>query len=117
MISNEQLILFFVIMAFTEITAQFLLKKGADHKYQFNIYFILGLLAILITYIFLYMVMRTGKHIAIIHAIHHTSIAVVIALGAFFIFSQKLDLKQLFALSLVITGTFILATSENGHHH
>ena len=117
MISNEQLILFFVIMAFTEISAQFLLKKGADHKSHFNIYFILGLLAILITYIFLYIVMRTGKHISIIHAIHHTSIAVVIALGAFFLFSQKLDLKQLFALSLVITGTFILATSENGHHH
>ena len=117
MISNQQLILFFVIMAFTEITAQFLLKKGADHKYQFNIYFILGLLAILITYIFLYMVMRTGKHISIIHAIHHTSIAVVIAIGAYFLFSQKLEPLQIFALSLVITGTFILATSENNQHH
>lgn len=117
MISNQQLILFFVIMAFTEITAQFLLKKGADHKSHFNIYFILGLLAILITYIFLYMVMRTGKHISIIHAIHHTSIAVVIAIGAFLLFSQKLEPLQIFALSLVITGTFILATSENGHHH
>ena len=117
MLSNQQLILFFIIMAFTEITAQFLLKKGADHKSHFNIYFILGLLAILITYIFLYFVIRTGKHISIIHAIHHTSISVIIALGAFFIFSQKLEPLQIFALSLVIIGTFILATSENGHHH
>ena len=117
MISNEQLILFFVIMAFTEITAQFLLKKGADHKSQFNIYFILGLLAILITYIFLYIVLRSGKHTSIIHAIHHTSIAVVIAIGAYFLFSQKLEPLQIFALSLVITGTFILATSENNQHH
>jgi len=117
MISNQQLILFFIIMAFTEITAQFLLKKGADHKSHFNIYFILGLLAILITYLFLYFVMRTGKHISIIHAIHHTSISVIIAIGAFFLFSQKLEPLQLIALSLVIIGTFILATSENEHHH
>jgi len=117
MISNEQLILFFIIMAFTEISAQFLLKKGADHKSHLNIYFILGLLAILITYIFLYFVMRTGKHISIIHAIHHTSIAIVIAIGSFFLFSQKLEPLQIFALSLVISGTFILATSDNGHHH
>lgn len=117
MISNQQLILFFIIMAFTEISAQFLLKKGADHKSHFNIYFILGLFAIFITYIFLYFVMRTGKHISIIHAIHHTSMSVIIAIGAFFLFSQKLDLKQIFALSLIIIGTFILATSENGHHH
>ena len=117
MISNQQLILFFIIMAFTEISSQFLLKKGADHKSHFNIYFILGLIAILITYIFLYYVMRTGKHISIIHAIHHTSMSVIIALGAFFIFSQKLEPLQIFALSLVIIGTFILATSENGHHH
>ena len=117
MISNQQLILFFIIMAFTEITAQFFLKKGADHKSYINIYFISGLLAILITYIFLYFVMRTGKHISIIHAIHHTSISVIIALGAFFLFSQKLDSIQTFALSLVIIGTFILAISENGHHH
>lgn len=116
MISNKQLILFFIIMALTEISAQFLLKKGSDHKSKFNIYFILGLLAILITYIFLYFVMRSGKHISIIHAIHHTSIAVILAIGAFFLFSQKLKPLQLFALSLVITGTFILATSENGHH-
>ena len=117
MISNEQLILFFIIMAFTEISAQFLLKKGADHKSHFNIYFILGLLAIFITYVFLYFVMRTGKHISVIHAIHHTSIAVILALGAFFLFSQKLEPMQIFALSLVIIGTFILARSENGHHH
>jgi multidrug transporter EmrE-like cation transporter len=117
MISNKQLILFFIIMAFTEITAQFLLKKGADHKYHFNIYFILGLLSILITYIFLYFVMRTGKHISIIHAIHHTSISVFIAFGAFFLFSQKFDPLQLFALSLVIIGTFILSTSNENHHH
>lgn len=117
MISNEQLILFFIIMAFTEISAQFLLKKGADHKSHFNIYFILGLLAIFITYVFLYFVMRTGKHISVIHAIHHTSIAVILALGAFFLFSQKLEPMQIFALSLVIIGTFILARSESGHHH
>ena len=28
MISNKELILFFIIMAFTEISAQFLIKKG-----------------------------------------------------------------------------------------
>lgn len=117
MISNEQLIVLFIIMAFTEISSQFLLKKGADHKSHFNIYFILGLLAILITYFVLYFVMRTGKHISIIHAIHHTSMSVIIAIGAFFLFSQKLTPLQIFALSMIIIGTFILATSDENHHH
>jgi multidrug transporter EmrE-like cation transporter len=117
MISNQELILFFIIMAFTEISAQFLLKKGADHKSHFNVYFILGIFAILITYIFLYFVMRTGKHISIIHAIHHTSMSVIIAIGAFFLFSQKLGPLQIFALSMIIIGTFILATSDKNNHH
>ena len=117
MISNQQLIYFFIIMALTEISAQFLLKKGSEHKNHINMYFLLGILAILITYVFLYFVMRTGKHISIIHAIHHTSIAIILSLGAFFLFSQKLEPMQIGALSLVIVGTFLLAISENGHHH
>ena len=116
-ISDNILYLFFAIMALTEIFSQFLLKKGSIHKDYLNMYFFLGLIAIFITYVFLYLVMRTGKHISVIHAIHHTSIAVILALGAFFLFSQKLEPMQIFALSLVIIGTFILARSENGHHH
>lgn len=117
MISNQQLILFFIIMAFTEISAQFLIKKAADQKSYINIYFILGLLAILITYIFLYFVMKTGKHISIIHAIHHTSMNIIIALGAYFLFSQKLNPIQIFALFMIIIGTFIISLSGNGHDH
>jgi multidrug transporter EmrE-like cation transporter len=52
--------------------------------------------------------MKSGKHISVISAIHHTSIVIVIALGSFFIFSQHLNKIQLFALALVVIGTFLL---------
>ena len=55
-ISDNTLYLFFAIMALTEIFSQFLLKKGSIHKDYLNMYFFLGLIAIFITYVFLYFV-------------------------------------------------------------
>ena len=45
-ISDNTIYLFFAIMALTEISAQFLLKKGSTHKDYLNLYFFLGDLAI-----------------------------------------------------------------------
>ena len=111
--NNNQLLLFFTIMALTEITAQFLLKLGSNHKEYINIYFLLGLLAITITYILLYIVLKTGKHISVISAIHHTSIILALAIGSYILFSQSLNSIQLLGLLFLITGTVILAFYEN----
>ena len=35
----------------------------------------------------IFYILRTGKNISIIHAIHHTSMSVIIAIGALFLFS------------------------------
>lgn len=115
MISDKILIFFFIIMSFSEILSQYFLKKGSYHNNVLNLYFYLGLIAIIITYIFLYLVMRSGKHLSIIHAIHHTFIAIFLAFGSYYLFSQKLTHIQLFAIILVICGTFILAISDKDH--
>ena len=114
---NKEILVLFFIMAISEISAQFLIKKGANHPDDFNIFVILGILCIMITYILLYFIMKTGKHLSVISAIHHTSIVIVIALGSFFIFSQKLNKTQLFALSLIIIGTFLLTLQDTDHSH
>jgi hypothetical protein len=38
---NKELFVLFFIMAISEISAQFLIKKGADHPDDFNIFVIL----------------------------------------------------------------------------
>ena len=111
--NNNQLILIFILMAVTEITAQILLKKGSNHKEYINIYFLLSLLVITITYILLYIVLKTGKHISVISAIHHTSIILALAIGSYILFSQSLSNIQLIGLLFLIIGTIILAFYEN----
>ena len=114
---NKELLFLFFIMAISEISSQFLIKKGADHPDDFNIFVILGILCIVITYILMYFIMKSGRNISVINAIHHTSIVIVIALGSFFIFSQHLNKIQLFALALVIIGTFLLTLYDTEHSH
>ena len=113
---NKELYFLFILMGIVEIVAQFLLKKGSQSKNNINIYLFTGLIFILVAYIILYFVMRTGKHISVIHAIHHTSIAIFIAFGSYILFKQNLNKKQLGGLILVIIGTFILSLNENNNH-
>ena len=105
----KEIYLLFILMAIVEITAQFLLKKGSQSKKNINIYLFSGLIFVLLTYVILYFVMRSGKHISVIHAIHHTSIAIFISLGSYILFKQSLNKKQLCGLIFVIIGTFILS--------
>jgi multidrug transporter EmrE-like cation transporter len=116
-ISDNTIYLFFAIMALTEISSQFLLKKGSAHKDYLNLYFFLGLIAIFITYVFLYLVMRTGKHLSVIHATHHTFIIIALSLGSYFLFSQTLNNSQMIGLIAVIIGTIILSLNEENHSH
>ena len=116
-LSDNSIYLFFAIMAVTEISAQFLFKKGSKHKDHLNLYFCLGLLAIFITYIFFYLVMRSGKHLSVIHATHHTFIIIALSIGSYFLFSQTLNSNQMVGLVAVIIGTIILALNEKDHIH
>ena len=99
-------------MAFFEIFSQYLLKQASLEKNHNNIYLLFGLLFIIFTYIILYYIMKTGNHLSIIHAIHHTSIVMFIALGSYIFFNQKLNQIQTIGLILVIIGTFILSLNE-----
>lgn len=116
-LSDNSIYLFFAIMAVTEISAQFLFKKGSNHKDHLNLYFCLGLLTIFITYIFFYLVMRSGKHLSVIHATHHTFIIIALSIGSYFLFSQTLNSSQMIGLVAVIIGTIILALNEKDNIH
>jgi hypothetical protein len=114
------IILLFIAMAIGEITAQLLITKSVNHKNYFNIYFYLALIAFLFTYCFLYILMRSTKHghhihhlhnIAFLHSIHHSFVAVILLISGFLIYSHTIDILQLFALAMIITGTYILVTN------
>lgn len=116
-ITNLQIILLFILMAITEILAIFLLKKGSTHKNLINMYLGFGLILIIFTYILFYITMKSDKHISVIHAIHHTTIATSIFIMSFLYFNQELNKKQLFALLAVIISTFMLSIYDDNHSH
>ena len=112
---SKEIIFSFILMAFFEIYSQYLLKQASLEKNHNNIYLLFGLLFIVFTYILLYYIMKTGTHLSIIHAIHHTSIVIFIALGSYIFFNQVLSQIQIIGLIFVIIGTFILSLNENNY--
>ena len=101
-------------MALCEIMTQFCFKQAAqDTKNNYNHFYFIGLLTINITYFLYYKIIRTGKHLSVIHAIHHTIVLLAITLGSYYIFKQQLNLYQMLALAGLILCTTIITMNEN----
>tara|TARA_R110002020_G_scaffold474394_1_gene705572 strand:+ start:375 stop:728 length:354 start_codon:yes stop_codon:yes gene_type:complete len=112
-LSAHHIYILFIIMALCEILTQFSFKQAAeDSKNSFNKFYFIGLITINITYFLYYKIIRTGKHLSVIHAIHHTIVLLAITLGSFYIFNQKLNFYQILALIGLIISTSVITMNE-----
>ena len=112
-LSVHHIYIIFFVMALCEIVTQFSFKQAAqDSKNKFNHFYFIGLLTINITYFLYYKIIRTGKHLSVIHAIHHTIVLLAITLGSFYIFQQKLNIYQILALIGLIICTTVITMNE-----
>jgi len=114
-----KIILLFIAMGVAEITAQMFITKSVNHKNYFNVYYYLAIISFIVTYSFMYILMRTTEHghhlhhlhnIAFIHSMHHSFVAIILLISGYLLFSHTVEYLQLFALSMIIGGTYLLVT-------
>ena len=114
------LMIFHYFLVFPRFYIFYEIRNDSPMFMHFNIYFYLALIAFIFTYCFLYILMRSTKHghhvhhlhnIAFLHSIHHSFVAVILLISGFLIYSHTIDILQLFALAMIITGTYILVTN------
>ncbi len=111
--SIQYIVLLSIIAAVLEITTQFLFKNGSYSKEFFNLYFVLGLLSIFIAYTLYYYIVRSGLHLNIVHSLYHIFVILILAVGSYFLFNQKLNNMQIISIVGILIFTIMLTVFNN----
>lgn len=101
-----------LLIGVAELLSYFLLEKAALEKTSINIYFMVGLLLVIISYLLFYKVLKSGKEITMIHTIVDTLVAVLLGIGSYLLFEKKLTIVKLISLTIILLSTILIAVYE-----
>jgi multidrug transporter EmrE-like cation transporter len=99
------IILAFLIIA--ETSAQYFLQKYI--KIPNSIYFIVGIALYAVVGAIYYVLLNTGKHLALANSLWNAGTEISVALLGFIFFKQKLTHRQIVGLIITIIGINLLA--------
>lgn len=104
-------VFYIIIMILSEVLSQFLLQKGAQFKkISFkNINLLAGLLFQVVWGFFYFILLKNGWSLAIANALVDGGGALAIVILGWVVFKQKLTLKQLVGVLIIICGGVLLS--------
>jgi len=114
MASKHQGSLFISLMVIFEIISQYFIQKSVNipTTWYKNTNLWLGLIGQLIMSSLYYLVLKSGYSLAVANTLIDGGGALGIILLGYFIFKQKISLKQIIAIIITMIGVIMLGLSE-----
>tara|TARA_Y100000816_G_C25872321_1_gene455292 strand:+ start:366 stop:695 length:330 start_codon:yes stop_codon:yes gene_type:complete len=97
-----------IIISLLEMLYQYLIQQSAlDKKYNF-IFFLAFI--ILISYnILYYLILKNGLKLGIAHSLQHSCGIIFVFLLGYFVFNQKINIKQIVGVLFLLTGMIMIS--------
>lgn len=105
---NKNIILI-IIMIFFEVISQYYLQKATKKKTLLNFDLILGLLFQTLFGFVYFFILKNGFSLAIANTLVDSGGAIAIIFLGFFIFKQKLTLKQIIGIFIIMCGVILIS--------